>query len=361
MGQGERQDGGLCGGGYGPGLRRCPWHQQAELLAAQTGREGPPGGQRAGQGLGHLLQRVIARLMAETVVEGLETVKIQHSHRPAFPVLRLSRQPDLGLAIQMAAIRQAGQRVGHRFAIAQTGEEILPPIGIFAQVAARPGQWHRQQQHHRDLQALAQGARVMGQHGDQHRGQGDDQGRAQRPPEQEAHGKPGCHHDHDHAAIGRKTAIQPRQMPGKTGRKAQGHIAEPGQPGIGRPAPPRRHQAQHDQRHHQPSGAKPQQQLAMGDDARRQLLHAQHIQPGKAQPDSQRQRPADLRRTAQAIPGFGRIVLLDARLEAQQKETRRNLLPVLAQRSRVDHASRHGIPLPSPKIRLSVRSLGANS
>ncbi|HRK43581.1 MAG TPA: hypothetical protein PLH11_11125 [Gemmobacter sp.] len=246
LGQGKGENGGLSGVRDGAGLCRRAGQQEAELLATQAGYKGSMGCQGVAQGLGHLLQGFVSGLMTKAIIEGLELIEIQHGHGPGWPALA---QPDFGLAIQVAPIGQASERIGHRFAIAQTGEQILPPVSMFAQIATGRSKRHSQQQQQDHLQTLAQWPRVICQQCDEDRVERHDDGRRKGAPEQKPHGQPGSHHDHDDAAIGRKAAIEARKMPGQTGRKPKRHIADPRQPRIAGPVLPRRQKAEKDQRH----------------------------------------------------------------------------------------------------------------
>ena len=85
-------------------------HEHGELVAAQPGEH--VGLAHAGaQGLGHARDEVVPRRVPERVVDGLEVVEVEHEQRAAGAVAAHERDVAVELALEGAAVEQAGEVV----------------------------------------------------------------------------------------------------------------------------------------------------------------------------------------------------------------------------------------------------------
>ncbi|MDT4827249.1 hypothetical protein FQZ97_605890 [compost metagenome] len=85
--------------------------QRGELVAAHA-REDVVGTQAALQLFGHPPQHAVAGIVAEGVVDQLESVQVQVQHRHALAVALDARQGSLQRLVEAAAVEQPGQGVG---------------------------------------------------------------------------------------------------------------------------------------------------------------------------------------------------------------------------------------------------------
>src|SRR5260370_1370442 len=84
--------------------------QHGELIAAKQ-RDGVSGPQHAAQSRCHLLQEAVASIMAERVVDVLESIEVEEQHAE-HPLIATRGEQGLAQAVsEKAAIRETGQRV----------------------------------------------------------------------------------------------------------------------------------------------------------------------------------------------------------------------------------------------------------
>ena len=86
---------------------------QHELVAAQAAQH-VGSAQRRGQPAPHFLQEEIAVLMAVGVIDGLETVQIDHADQDAAALAQRAALQAFQLFVDGAAIGQAGERIAQR-------------------------------------------------------------------------------------------------------------------------------------------------------------------------------------------------------------------------------------------------------